>query len=295
MYKTLSEHYKEKFGCKVYKLSIDGGFSCPNRDGKCGTKGCVFCGESGSGDFAEFGEDITAQLENAKKWVEKKNKGGKYMAYFQSFTHTYAPAEVLKKRYLEAIAGEETVGLAIGTRPDCLGNDVLDVLEEVNRIKPVSVELGLQTVHEESVRDIRRGYVNQVYFDAVAALKARGIEVVTHIILGLPGETPQMAAETTRKAVEAGTDGVKFHLLHVLKNTDLEKDYLAGKFSCLSLEEYGLWLKTCLAQVPGNVVVHRITGDGAKRNLIAPAWSADKKRVLNYLRKLLSENPGELH
>ena len=295
MYKTLSEHYKEKFGCKVYKLSIDGGFSCPNRDGKCGAKGCVFCGESGSGDFAEFGEDITAQLENAKKWVEKKNKGGKYMAYFQSFTNTYAPAEVLKKRYLEAIAGEETVGLAIGTRPDCLGNDVLDVLEEVNRIKPVSVELGLQTVHEESVRYIRRGYVNQVYFDAVAALKARGIEVVTHIILGLPGETPQMAAETTRKAVEAGTDGVKFHLLHVLKNTELEKDYLAGKFSCLSLEEYGLWLKTCLAQVPGNVVVHRITGDGAKRNLIAPAWSADKKRVLNYLRKLLSENPGELH
>ena len=128
MYKTLSEHYKEKFGCKVYKLSIDGGFSCPNRDGKCGTKGCVFCGESGSGDFAEFGEDITAQLEKAKKWVEKKNKGGKYMAYFQSFTNTYAPAEVLKKRYLEAIAGEETVGLAIGTRPDCLGNDVLDVL-----------------------------------------------------------------------------------------------------------------------------------------------------------------------
>lgn len=295
MYKTLSEHYKEKFGCKVYKLSIDGGFSCPNRDGKCGTKGCVFCGESGSGDFAEFGEDITAQLEKAKKWVEKKNKGGKYMAYFQSFTNTYAPAEVLKKRYLEAIAGEETVGLAIGTRPDCLGNDVLDVLEEVNRIKPVSVELGLQTVHEESVRYIRRGYVNQVYFDAVAALKARGIEVVTHIILGLPGETPQMAAETTRKAVEAGTDGVKFHLLHVLKNTDLEKDFLAGKFQCLSLEEYGLWLKACLAQVPGNVVVHRITGDGAKRNLIAPAWSADKKRVLNYLRKLLSENPGELH
>lgn len=295
MYKTLSDHYKEKFGCKVYKLSIDGGFSCPNRDGKCGTKGCVFCGESGSGDFAEFGEDITAQLEKAKKWVEKKNKGGKYIAYFQSFTNTYAPAEILRQRYLEAIAGEEILGLAIGTRPDCLGSDVLEVLEEVNRIKPVSVELGLQTVHEESVRYIRRGYVNQVYFDAVAALKARGMEVVTHIILGLPGETPQMAAETTRAAVAAGTDGVKFHLLHVLKNTDLEKDFLAGKFQCLSLEEYGLWLKECLAQVPENVVVHRITGDGAKRNLVAPLWSADKKRVLNYLRNLLAENPGELH
>ena len=289
MYKTLSDHYKEKFGCKVYKLSIDGGFSCPNRDGKCGHRGCIFCGDTGSGDFAAFGNNISAQLENAKKWVEKKNKGGKYIAYFQSFTGTYAPVEVLRQRYLEAIAPEEIVGLAIGTRPDCLGADVLELLAQMNRIKPVSVELGLQTIHPESVGYIRRGYENQVYFDAVKNLKDRGIEVVTHIILGLPGETPEMATQTTRKAVEAGTDGVKFHLLHVLKNTDLEKDYLAGKFSCLSLEEYGLWLKTCLAQVPGNVVVHRITGDGAKRNLIAPAWSADKKRVLNYLRKLMSE------
>lgn len=295
MYKTLSEHYKEKFGCKVYKLSIDGGFSCPNRDGKCGHRGCIFCGDTGSGDFAAFGNTISAQLENAKKWVEKKNKGGKYIAYFQSFTGTYAPVEVLRQRYLEAIAPEEIVGLTIGTRPDCLEADVLELLAQMNRIKPVSVELGLQTIHPESVQYIRRGYENQVYFDAVAALKARGIEVVTHIILGLPGETPQMAAETTRKAVEAGTDGVKFHLLHVLKNTDLEKDYLAGKFACLTLEEYGKWLIACLKEVPAQVVVHRITGDGAKRNLIAPLWSADKKRVLNYLRKLLSENPGELH
>lgn len=289
MYKTLSEHYKEKFGCKVYKLSIDGGFSCPNRDGKCGHRGCIFCGDTGSGDFAAFGNTISAQLENAKKWVEKKNKGGKYIAYFQSFTGTYAPVEVLRQRYLEAIAPEEIVGLAIGTRPDCLGADVLELLAQMNRIKPVSVELGLQTIHPESVGYIRRGYENQVYFDAVKNLKDRGIEVVTHIILGLPGETPEMAAETTRKAVEAGTDGVKFHLLHVLKNTDLEKDYLAGKFACLTLEEYGKWLIACLKEVPARVVVHRITGDGAKRNLIAPLWSADKKRVLNYLRKLLSE------
>ena len=289
MYKTLSEHYKEKFGCKVYKLSIDGGFSCPNRDGKCGHRGCIFCGDTGSGDFAAFGNNISAQLENAKKWVEKKNKGGKYIAYFQSFTGTYAPVEVLRQRYLEAIAPEEIVGLAIGTRPDCLGADVLELLAQMNRIKPVSVELGLQTIHPESVQYIRRGYENQVYFDAVKNLKDRGIEVVTHIILGLPGETAQMAAETTRKAVEAGTDGVKFHLLHVLKNTDLEKDYLEGKFACLTLEEYGKWLIACLKEVPAWVVVHRITGDGAKRNLIAPLWSADKKRVLNYLRKLLSE------
>ena len=289
MYRTLNQHYRQKFGCKVYKLSIDGGFSCPNRDGTVGTGGCIFCNDTGSGDFAVCGKSITVQLQEAKKWVEKKNKGGKYIAYFQSFTNTYAPAEVLRSRYLEAIAPEEIVGLAIGTRPDCLGENVLAVLKEVNAIKPVSVELGLQTIHEASAAYIRRGYVNQVYLDAVKKLKEAGIEVVTHIILGLPGETPEMAAQTTRAAAEAGTDGVKFHLLHVLKNTDLEKDFLAGKFSCLSMEEYADWLCACIQEVPPHVTVHRITGDGAKRNLVAPLWSADKKRVLNYLNKRLGE------
>ena len=287
MYKSLSAHYQEKFGCKVYKLSIDGGFSCPNRDGTCGSRGCIFCSESGSGDFAVFGNDIRRQLEGAKKWVAKKVKNGKFVAYFQSFTGTYAPVDVLRQRYLQAIEPEEVVGLAIGTRPDCLPEEVLELLEQINRIKPVSVELGLQTIHEKSVRYIRRGYENEVYARAVENLKARGIEVVTHIILGLPGETAEMAAQTTGYAVEKGTDGVKFHLLHVLKGTDLEADYLAGKFRCLSLEEYGNWLKLCLARVPEHVVVHRITGDGAKRNLVAPAWSGDKKRVLNYLQKIL--------
>ena len=289
MYRTLSQHYQEKFGCKVYKLSIDGGFSCPNRDGAVGTGGCIFCNETGSGDFAVRCGSISRQLQEAKKWVEKKNKGGKYMAYFQSFTNTYAPAEVLRKRYLEAIAPEEIVGLAIGTRPDCLGEEVMEVLKQINAIKPVSVELGLQTIHEASIQYIRRGYVNQIYFDAVRRLKEAGIEVVTHIILGLPGENARMAAQTTRTAVEAGTDGVKFHLLHVLKNTDLEKDYLAGRFQCLTMEEYGDWLCTCMKEVPPTVTVHRITGDGAKRNLVAPLWSADKKRVLNFLNKRLTE------
>ena len=289
MYRTLSQHYQEKFGCKVYKLAIDGGFSCPNRDGTVGYGGCIFCNETGSGDFAACGVSITQQLCDAKKWVEKKNKNGKYMAYFQSFTNTYAPAQVLRSRYLEAIAPDDIVGLAIGTRPDCLGEDVLGVLQEINAIKPVSVELGLQTIHASSARYIRRGYVNQVYFDAVKNLNEAGIEVVTHIILGLPGETAQMAAQTTQAAIDAGTDGVKFHLLHVLKNTDLEKDYLAGKFECLTMEEYGDWLCACMAQVPPHVTVHRITGDGAKRNLVAPLWSADKKRVLNYLNKRLTE------
>ena len=286
-YRSLSHHYREKFGCKVYKLSIDAGFSCPNRDGHLGTGGCIFCSGAGSGDFAESGTDIRTQLEKAKKRVEAKNKGGKYIAYFQAFTNTYAPVEKLRKLYLEAMEPEEIVGLAIGTRPDCLGDDVVQLLQEINRIKPVSVELGLQTVHQLSVSYIRRGYVNQVYFDAVSRLKEAGIEVVTHIILGLPGETAQMAAATTAAAVKAGTDGVKFHLLHVLNGTDLAQDFAEGKFRCLELPEYAQWLKTCLAEVPDRVTVHRITGDGAKKDLIAPLWSGDKKRVLNFLNQYL--------
>lgn len=291
--KTLSDHYREKFGCKVYKLSLDAGFTCPNRDGTCGTGGCIFCAGDGSGAFAEKGADIAAQLERAKDRVRSKNPSGKYIAYFQSFTNTYAPVETLRRLYLEAIAPEDIVGLAIGTRPDCLGPEVVALLREINRQKPVSVELGLQTVHPDSVRYIRRGYENEVYTDAVQRLKAAGIEVVTHIILGLPGETPEMAARTTRFAVDAGTDGIKFHLLHVLRGTDLERDYLAGLFQCLTLEEYAQWLRLCIGQLPPHVVVHRITGDGAKRDLVAPLWSADKKRVLNYLNQALRQRASD--
>ena len=284
--KTLSDHYKEKFGCKIYKLSLDGGFSCPNRDGTLGTGGCIFC--TGSAEFAEGGPDpIAIQLERAKQRVSAKNKGGKYMAYFQAFTNTYGPANKLRQLYLEAIAPEDIVGLSVGTRPDCLGEDVMAVLKYVNAIKPISVELGLQTIHEETARYIRRGYGAEVYFDAVRRLKEAGIEVVTHIIIGLPGEDGQMARETTRAAVAAGTDGVKFHLLHVLRGTDLAEDYAAGKFRCLELEEYADILVSCVKLLPEHVVIHRITGDGAKRDLIAPLWSADKKRVLNYLHKRL--------
>ena len=290
MYTTLNEHYRAKFGCKVYKLSIDGGFTCPNRDGTAGVGGCIFCSAAGSGDFAEgVGVSIAAQLEKAKARVSAKNKDGKYIAYFQSFTNTYAPVDVLREKYTAAIAPVDIVGLAIGTRPDCLPGETIALLAEINRVKPVSVELGLQTIHEASACYIRRGYVNQVYFDAVRRLKAANIEVVTHIILGLPGETAEMAAETTRQAVAAGTDGVKFHLLHVLRDTDLEADYLAGKFRCLTLEEYAHWLFCCLREVPSRIVVHRITGDGAKRDLVAPLWSADKKRVLNYLHRYNTE------
>ena len=286
--KMLSDHYREKFGCKVYKLSLDGGFTCPNRDGTLDTRGCIFCSGAGSGEFAEGPcGDIPAQLERAKGRVAAKNRGGKYIAYFQSFTNTYAPVERLQYLFETAMAPEDIVGLAIGTRPDCLGDDVLALLEELNHRKPVSVELGLQTVHEETANYIRRGYETAVYFDAVRRLQAAGLEVVTHILLGLPGETTDMMVETTRQAVEAGTDGLKFHMLHVLRGTDLASEYAAGKFRVFSLEEYGAVLKQCLAVVPERVVIHRITGDGAKRDLIAPLWSADKKRVLNYLHKVL--------
>lgn len=285
--KMLSQYYREKFGCKVYKLSLNAGLSCPNRDGTLGTGGCIFC--TGSGEFAEGGPDpIALQLERAKLRVNRKHNDGKYIAYFQAFTNTYGPVEQLRRLYYEAIAPSEIVGLSIGTRPDCLSGEVLALLKEINALKPVSVELGLQTIHETTARYIRRGYETEVYLDAVKALKAAGIEVVTHIILGLPGETPEMMRKTTEAAVKAGTDGVKFHLLHVLKGTGLAAEYAEGKFRCLSLEEYGEILKSCISLLPETVVVHRITGDGAKKDLIAPLWSGDKKRVLNYLHKVLN-------
>lgn len=290
MYKTLSQYYKEKFGCKVYKLSINAGFTCPNRDGTLSHKGCIFCSEKGSGEFAESGNNITLQLENAKKRVEQKNKDGKYIAYFQSFTNTYAPTKKLEKLYFEAIKPHYIVGLNIATRPDCLPDETVKLLESINKIKPVTVELGFQTSNEKTAEYIRRGYKNEVFEDAVKRLKECGIEVVSHIIIGLPYETKEDAVKTAKYCVNTGTDGVKFHLLHVIKNTDLEKEYLSSKFHCLTLEEYADILKSCLAVLPRNTVVHRITGDGDKKTLVAPLWSADKKKVLNYLNKFLAIN-----
>jgi radical SAM protein (TIGR01212 family) len=290
VYRTLSQHYREKFGCKVYKLAIDAGFTCPNRDGTLSHGGCSFCSAAGGGDFAEkCCVSISEQLEKAKARVAFKNRNGKYIAYFQSFTNTYAPVAVLESLYRQAIEPEEILGLSIGTRPDCLPDDVVELLARINREKPVSVELGLQTVHDETAEGFNRGYKTEVYFDAVRRLKAAGIEVVTHIILGLPGETPEMMEGTTRRACQAGTDGVKFHLLHVLRGTRLEQQYREGKFACMTLPEYAAVLKRCLVQLPENVVVHRITGDGAKKDLIAPMWSADKKAVLAYLQAYLTE------
>lgn len=289
MYRSASQYYRERFGCKVYKLSVDAGFTCPTRDGTLGHGGCIFCSAKGSGEFAATGDDLRQQLEQAKTRVRFKAGQGKYIAYFQAFTNTYAPVEHLRALYAAAMEPEDIVGLAIGTRPDCLPREVVELLAELNKIKPISVELGLQTIHDSTARYIRRGYPTEVYDDAVRRLKGAGLEVVTHIILGLPGESSQMAVETTRHAVELGTDGVKFHLLHVLRGTALEQDYLSGRFRCLELEEYACWLKDCLSVLPPQVVVHRITGDGAKGDLVAPLWSANKKAVLAYLNQQLNQ------
>lgn len=286
--RTANDYYKEKFGCKVYKLSLDGGFTCPNRDGTLGFGGCAFCTPEGSGEFAEKpGQGIPRQLERAKARVADKCRSGKYIAYFQSFTGTYGPVDKLEALYRAALEPEEILGLAIGTRPDCLPEETVALLKELNRFKPVSVELGLQTANDAVAQDMNRCYDTWQYVDAVRRLKDAGLEVVTHIILGLPTETEKDMLLTTKTALEAGTDGVKFHLLHVLRGSRLEERYARGEFACLTLEEYGAILKKCVALLPPEIVVHRITGDGARRELVAPLWSLDKKRVLNYLNGLL--------
>jgi len=284
-YRSFNEEMRKRFGCKMYKIALDGGFTCPNRDGTLDTRGCIFCSGRGSGDFAFGGEDIEKQIEYAMALVSAKNKGGKYIAYFQNFTSTYASASKLRMLYENAIAHPQVVALSIGTRPDCVSDDVVELLSEINRIKPVWVELGLQTIHEKTAEYIRRGYKLPVYDDAVKRLKAAGVEVITHMIIGLPGETKEDMIETAKYIGQAGSDGIKLQLLHVLKGTDLEKDYAAGKFVLPTLEEYIDILEACLSVLPENIIIHRLTGDGAKSELVAPLWSADKKRVLNAINR----------
>lgn len=288
-YTTLNNYLKERFGEKVYKIALNGGFTCPNRDGKIGTRGCIFCSKGGSGDFAESPDlTITEQIENGKKRLEKKIKNGKYIAYFQAFTNTYAPIEKLRAIYTEAIIHPDIVALSVGTRPDCLGDDVLALLDELNKIKPIFVELGLQTINKDTARYIRRGYTLEVYDKAVANLHKIGINVVTHIILGLPGENKNDMLKSVEYACKV-TDGIKLQLLHILKGTDLAKDYEQGKFEVLTLEQYTEIIKECVQIIPENVVIHRLTGDGAKKDLIAPLWSADKKTVLNTINRALKD------
>lgn len=287
-YYSLNQYMKDTFGCKVYRIAINGGFTCPNRDGSIGTGGCLFCSKGGSGDFAEdVSLSITEQIEKGKERVADKIKDGKYIAYFQAFTNTYAPVKHLRELYMQAINHPDIVALSVATRPDCLPEEVLDLLEELNRIKPVWIELGLQTIHERTAGYIRRGYPLPVYDQAVKDLKERGIEVITHVILGLPDESKEDMEETVRYVCESGVKGIKLQLLHVLKGTDLEAEYLAGRVRILDEDEYTALVCDLVQMIPPDIVIHRLTGDGAKKDLIAPLWSADKKHVLNKLRQFL--------
>ena len=287
---SLNDYCREEFGYKLYKLSLDAGMTCPNRDGKIGTAGCIFCSEAGSGEFAEkMCVSISEQIENAKSRVAHKNKNGRYIAYFQSFTNTYAPVDYLRSIFTQAIAHKDIDVLSVATRPDCVGDEVVELLAELNKIKPVWVELGFQTSDEKSAEYIGRGYGNEVFTDAVKRLNAAGIRVVAHIILGLPYETAEHMKNSVRFVCDAGIWGIKLHLLHVLKGARLEAEYEKGAFRCMDEDEYLDTVCEMLKIIPPRVVIHRLTGDGDKKKLIAPLWSGDKKHVLASLNKKLSE------
>ena len=302
---SLNQYYRERFGGKVYKLSLNGGMTCPNRDGTIDSRGCIFCSAGGSGDFAstamvysdELGRnipDIPAQLEDAKNRVADKinvkNFAG-YIAYFQAYTNTYADTSYLEHLFSQVMAQSDILGLSVGTRPDCLEPEKIALLSSLNSQKPVFVELGLQTIHERSALFIRRGYPLPVFEDAVKRLKKAGIPVVVHVILGLPGESKDDMLATCRYLGELGIDGIKLQLLHILDGTDLAQMYKAqiskncDKFSVMSLDEYASLVVSIIEQLPPGMVIHRITGDGPKRILLAPKWSGDKKKVLNTIMK----------
>lgn len=291
-YHSLDFHLKETFGKKVYKLSLDGGITCPNRDGTAGRDGCIFCSAGGSGDFAApRTASVKEQAEAAKALVAGKIKGdASYIAYFQSYTNTYAPLPYLRALFTEAMALPDVCALSVATRPDCLPPETIALFNELSQKKPVWIELGLQTIHEKTAEFIRRGYSLDVFEDAYGRLKAAGIPVITHVILGLPGETQEDMLKTVRYLAGKRVDGIKLQLLHVLKGTDLFPLYEAGAFRTLEMEEYFALAGDCLKLLPPETVVHRLTGDGPKRLLAAPLWSADKKKVLNGLHQYLKEN-----
>lgn len=289
-YYSLNEYLQRKFGCKVYKIALNGGFTCPNRDGKIDNRGCIFCSVGGSGEFAQDKRlPITEQIEEAKNRVSYKIKNGKFIAYFQAFTNTYAPVEKLKDIFTQAIYNDDIVAISVATRPDCLPDNVVDLLSELNEIKPVWVELGLQTIHKKSAEYIRRGYGLSVFDDAVQRLKSKNLEVIVHIILGLPNESREDMLKTVDYVGRCGADGVKLQLLHILENTDLAIDYRNELFKALTMEEYIDLICDCIEILPPKVVIHRLTGDGDKKILIAPLWSADKKKVLNCMKKRFDE------
>ncbi|WP_238883618.1 TIGR01212 family radical SAM protein [Clostridium sp. YIM B02551] len=290
-YLSLNYFLREKFGEKIFKISLDAGFSCPNRDGKISSGGCLFCSERGSGDYAgDRNFSISKQFIDIKDMMAKKWKNGKYIAYFQAYTNTYAPIEVLKNKYQEALEQEDVVALAIATRPDCLSDEVLDLLEEMNSKVYTWVELGLQTVHEKTAKLINRGYTLDVFEEALKKLRERGIDVVVHTIFGLPEESKEEMLETIRYISNKDIQGVKFHLLHLMKDTPMVKLYEQGRLKFLTQEEYIELICESINIIPQNMVVHRLTGDAPRSLLIGPMWSLKKWEVLNAIDKAMEDN-----
>lgn len=289
-YFSLNEYCKQTFGEKVYRLSLNGGMTCPNRDGKLSVGGCTFCSEGGSGDFAaNYNVSISAQITEAKTRIQQKTDCHKFIAYFQAYTNTYAPISHLGRIFTEALSEPEVVALSIGTRCDCLSEEVLDLLEELNQYKPIWVELGLQTIHNETHAKLNTHTTVELFDDAVTRLHARNIPVITHVILGLPGETKEMMKETVSHVASLPVAGIKLQLLHILRGTKLANEYAETPFLLFELEEYCDFVIDCLELLPCDMVVHRLTGDGPRKLLVAPLWSTDKKRVLNTIAKRLKE------
>ena len=290
-YHSLDYMLRERFGEKVYKVTLNGGMSCPNRDGKLGTRGCIFCSAGGSGDFAaDSSLSITKQIDRQISILSAKRPIHKYIAYFQAFTNTYAPVEYLEKIFTEALSHPGIAALSIGTRPDCLGKDVVTLLSRLNRQKPVWVELGLQTIHEKTAAYIRRGYPLSCFEDAVRRLRSEDIEVIVHTILGLPGESTQDILNTMEYLNHQDIQGIKLQLLHVLRGTDLASDYEKGLFCTYERDEYISLVISCLEHLRPDMVIHRITGDGPKDLLISPLWASRKREVLNLLHHQMKEN-----
>ena len=289
--RRLSEVLKEQYHEKIYKLSLSSGSSCPNRNGKVGYGGCTFCSEGGSGEFAAAPGPISAQIEEAKARISQKTDAGRFIAYFQSYTNTYGDVTRLWPLYEETIRRDDVVILSLGTRPDCLGEDVMEMLCSLRKIKPVWVELGLQTMHDRTAAAVNRGYSLQVFEEGYHKLKAAGLEVIVHIIFGLPGESREDMLGTVRflSSLQPAPDGVKLQMLHILKNTALGRQYEEHPFPLLSLEDYASLVAESIRILPEETVIHRMTGDGPKKLLLAPAWTADKKRVLNTINRAISQ------
>ena len=290
-YYSLDDFCKQNFDEKLYKIAIDCNLTCPNRDGTLDTRGCIFCSSEGSGEYAANGNSVASQIETGKSYLKNKRTGKYFIAYFQSFTNTYGPISYLKDIYTQALCLSDIIGISIATRPDCLEEPILKLLSELKQQFPqkfIWIELGLQTIHEKTALYIRRGYPLSCFDDAVKKLNQLSIPIIVHVIIGLPGESQKQLLETVTYLNQCNIFGIKFHLLHILKNTDLAFEYEAGFVSVMTFDEYIEAILECIGHLSPNITIHRMTGDGAKDQLIAPLWSLDKRKVLNTIHKELA-------